>query len=109
MAEDSYIKHGTAARGTTSPGDFQTAPTRILLRGQSSGEYFAGNGQWTKRREDAMTFETSTQAVYLVIQQRLLGVELLLTCQDIPYEIHLPVSLPVYPFAPKGSARCMLS
>ena len=94
MAEKgmSLLKQRTS--GITSLHTLPAAPTRIHLRSQLTGEYFAGPGRWTKSRLKAVSFESSTQAVYLVIQQRLRNIELLLASQDIPYEIRLPVSLP---------------
>jgi hypothetical protein len=80
--------------GTSSPANAHSIRTGIHLRSLATGEYFAGVGRWVKDRADAVNFESSTQAVYLVIQQRLKNVELLLAGQEIPYDIHLPVSLP---------------
>ena len=90
----SLLKQRTARSGTSSPDDFRAPPARIHLRNLSTGEYFAGPGHWTRARVDAVSFESTTQAIYLVIQQRLRNVELLLASQDIPYDIRVPVSLP---------------
>lgn len=101
MAEKaiSLLNQRDQAPETNSRSAPSTAPTRIYLRSSITGEYFAGPGIWTSNRAEAISFETSTQAVYLVIEQRLRNIELLLAIQDIPYDIHLPVRLPAECFA----------
>jgi hypothetical protein len=59
-----------------------------------TGQYLQSAGKWTKERVDALSFESSTQAVYLVLKERLRNVELVLASEDIPYDIRLPVAVP---------------
>jgi len=78
----------------TSRSTTQARPMRILVRNSRTGMYFQHPNQWTSSRLEAASFETSTQALYLIIKRELRDVEMLLTSDDIPCDIHLPVALP---------------
>jgi hypothetical protein len=66
---------------------------RVLLRNRKTGEYFQGADKWTTNRHDAASFESSTQAIYLIIKREMRDMEVLLTSEEIPCDIRLPVTL----------------
>jgi len=72
---------------------------RILLRNCKTGEYFQSADKWTNNRLDAASFESSTQALYLIIKREMRDMEVLLTSEEIPCDIRLPVTLPTLTFS----------
>jgi len=78
----------------TNRSGTKAQPMRILLRNCKTGQYFRSADKWTNNRLDAASFETSTQAVYLIIKREMRDMEVLLASEEIPCDIRLPVTLP---------------
>ncbi len=76
---------------------------RALIRDLRTGRFCGLDLQWTPRREDALDFGTSIEASPFVADNRLLGVEVVLT-SDRP-EDDVTMSLEVEPAADGPEVR----
>ncbi len=65
---------------------------RVLLRHSQTGLYFLDSKQWTDRPEEAWDFTTSVNALQLVTEMKIEGVEILLWFDDPRYNLTLPLS-----------------
>jgi hypothetical protein len=67
-------------------------PMRVLLRHSQTGLYFLDPKQWTERPEEAWDFRTSVNALQLVTEMKIEGVEIVLWFDDPRYNLTLPLS-----------------
>jgi hypothetical protein len=67
-------------------------PMRVLLRHAQTGLYFLDPKQWTDQPEAAWDFKTSVNALQLVTEMKIEGVEILLWFDDPRYNLTLPVN-----------------
>ena len=64
---------------------------KILLRSTQTGLFYAGLHHWTKNHPEAFDFERTDSALDTVRDDKLQGVELLVTFEDPAFEIPLTI------------------
>jgi len=62
---------------------------RALIRHLKSGLFYAGDGRWAAKREKARDFVTTFQALTFAGNNRLRGVEVVMTFGEPEYDLTL--------------------
>ncbi len=60
---------------------------RILIRKQENELYLQPSGEWSEAREAAREFKSSCVAYLWALEQKLLGIEILLAFDDPRYDL----------------------
>ncbi len=63
---------------------------KIFLQHKLTSLYFASNGQWSKKSDDALDFPNYDKAIEFAIEHKLPNVQVVLKFADHPYNIRLP-------------------
>jgi hypothetical protein len=67
---------------------------KVLLRKTKTSLYYVGANQWTSDPKQARVFEQVEQAIQLQREERLIGVEVVLSYNDLLGDLVLPLQKP---------------